>query len=69
MTTEVEIKNVSENKSPIIVNVWETESPRNVGKNVERHNLLFGQSVMVRIWGWQRGITIIEADTMDSADG
>lgn len=68
MTTQVKIANVGTH--PICVNVWETDSPRNEGSTVERHDLAPGESSPpITIWGWRRGVTIMEMDTTDVQDG
>ena len=50
----------------IVVNVWETDSPRSEGHNVERYDLRPGQtSQAIEVRSWSRGITVLEAEIPD----
>lgn len=59
MTTKVQITNTGH--LAVCVNVWEKSSPRDEGKNVERHDLKPGETTTdITVYSWVRGITIVE---------
>lgn len=50
-------------KKPLVVNVWECDKPYGDTYNVERHDLSPGQCVNVKVNGWSRGVTVMDADS------
>lgn len=65
MTTAVKITN--RGTHAIVVNVWETASPMSEGENVQRIDLQPGEeSPSITIYGWRRGVTVLEAAATES---
>lgn len=61
MTTAIKITNTGH--YPVVANVWETNTPRDEGQTVERHELKPGESTPdITIYNWRRGVTILEVD-------
>lgn len=66
MTTNVKITNTGH--YPVVVNVWEAKTPRDEGINIERIDLAPTEETHpITIYGWQRGITVLEAAPKEDA--
>lgn len=60
------VRIINDGPTPLVVNVWERDSPRSEGRNVERYDLPPGRSTpAIEVRSWSRGATVLEAEIPD----